>query len=215
MPLPDWELLLSAAAGAPGAWVSGLVGDEAAARARMDSARTQLESIAGWKGARVPCPVHVPGGLDDIETSVRQLVRDEPLETMVLDYLGDGVTVPTDAEVLRIKAVLILKRNASRDYIDFVAMVDRIGADSTARALAPFDRLYRQESGESALQQLLAQLAKALPHDLETVSETLLTRGDPRWRDWHAVKAACSQFAIRLFDGVCSIEAGSGVFDRN
>lgn len=60
--------------------------------------------------------------LDGIETGVRQLVRDEPLETTRVEYFGQTLKVPTEAEILRIKGVLILRRNATRDYLDFVAL---------------------------------------------------------------------------------------------
>ena len=42
----------------------------------------------------------------------------------------------TEAELLRIKAVLILKRNATRDYLDFVALSERMGPDRVKEALA-------------------------------------------------------------------------------
>lgn len=62
------------------------------------------ESVAGWKTARVQRPVHILDSLDGIETGVRQLIRDEPLETVVVDYHGARITVPTEGEILRIKA---------------------------------------------------------------------------------------------------------------
>jgi len=49
---------------------------------------------------------------DVIETGIRQLIRDEPLETTRIDTPGGRLTVPTLFEILRIKAVLILRRNA-------------------------------------------------------------------------------------------------------
>ena len=41
--------------------------------------------------------------------------------------------------MLRIKAVLILKRNATRDYLDFVALAERLGPDRVFAALANLD----------------------------------------------------------------------------
>jgi len=46
--------------------------------------------------------------------------------------------------MLRIKGVLILQRNATRDYLDFVALADHLGAEKMAAALRPCDRLYPQ-----------------------------------------------------------------------
>jgi predicted nucleotidyltransferase component of viral defense system len=138
-----------------------------------------------------------------------QLVRDEPLETAVVEYHGARITVPTEAEILRIKGVLILKRNATRDYLDFVALADHMGDESVAHALRSFDRLYQQESGESPLQQLQVQLANALPYDLEETELGEYKNLDLRWHDWQVVKAACSQLSIMIFDRVCDMEADS------
>ncbi len=137
---PEWERVLASAAHLqrilPGAV---LVGGTATAvyaqhrlstdadhvladlRTRFDQVLAELEAVAGWQTARVTRPVQILGSLDGIETGVRQLIRDEPLEVTQVDVGGQQVIVPTEAEMLRIKAVLILKRNATRDYLDFVA----------------------------------------------------------------------------------------------
>ena len=225
-PLPDWELVLSSAARLqiilPDAV---LVGGTASAiharhrfsrdadhvltdlRPRFDEVLAELESVAGWKTARVKRPVQILGSLDGIETGVRQLIREEPLETAVVDYHGARITVPTEGEILRIKGVLILKRNATRDYLDFVALANHMGDENVGHALQSFDRLYRQESGESPLQQLQAQLANALPYDLDETELSEYKNLDPRWHDWQAVKAACSHLATVIFDRVCDMNA--------
>ena len=137
-------------------------------RARFDEILAQMESVAGWKTARTKCPVLVPGSLDGVETGVRQLIRSAPLETMEMEWQGERITVPTRAEMLRIKAVLILKRNATRDYIDFAALGRSIAPASCIGAMLSFDTLYPQDNGESALQQVLAQLSAPAPFDLDS-----------------------------------------------
>ena len=57
------------------------------------------------------------GSLDGIETGVRQLIRAEPLETIVISVGDQELTIPTEAEILRIKGFLLLRRN-STDYFD-------------------------------------------------------------------------------------------------
>ena len=228
-PLPDWELVLSAAARLQRILPEAvLVGGPASAihaehrfsrdadhvladlRPRFDQVLAQLESVAGWKTARVQRPVQILGRLDGIETGVRQLIRDEPLETVVVDHHGDRITLPSEREILRIKGVLILKRNATRDYLDFVALADRIGDEEIATALEPFDRLYRQESGESALQQLQVQLASPRPYDLEEGELAEYKGLHRRWHDWPTVKAACAHIATVIFDRVCDLQAERG-----
>jgi len=224
-PLPDWELVLSAAARLQGILPQAvLVGGTASAlhaghrfsrdadhvltdlRVRFDEVLKELESVAGWKTARVQRPVQILGSLDGIETGVRQLIRDEPLETTVIRHDGQTITIPTAGEILRIKAVLILKRNATRDYIDFAALADHMGAENAALALRPFDRLYRQDNGESALQQLQVQLAHALPYDLEETELAEYKNLDPRWHDWSRVQAVCARIATAIFDGALNTE---------
>lgn len=219
--LPEWEQVLAAATHLqrilPGAV---LVGGSAAAvyaahrlstdadhvltdlRLRFDQALADLEAVAGWRTARVQRPVQILGSLDGIETGVRQLIRDEPLETTEIDYRGETLTLPTEGEMLRIKGVLILRRNATRDYLDFVALADHMGAEQTVLALRPFDRLYPQRNDESALQQLQVQLANPLPYDLEEMNLAEYKNLDPRWHNWQTVKAACVDCANLIFDQI-------------
>jgi len=175
-------------------------------RNRFDEVLSLLESVAGWKTARIQRPVQILGSLDGIETGIRQLIRKEPLETEVLDYHGARITVPTKEEILRIKGVLILKRNATRDYIDFVALADHMGYERAAAALQSIDRLYPQDNGESPLQQLQVQLASPLPYDLEETKLGEYKNLDPRWHNWQTVKAACTRITTAVFDRVCDME---------
>lgn len=227
-PLPEWDAVLSSAARLQGILPDAiLVGGTASAvhaehrfsrdadhvipdlRERFDEVLANLESVAGWKTARVRRPVLILGSLDGIETGVRQLIREEPLETQVVDTPGGLLTVPTPAEILRIKGVLILKRNATRDYLDFVALADHIGDDEVIEALHPFDRMYPQVSGESALQQLEVQLANPLPYDLDDVAPELSEYKNlaEKWHDWNVVKEACTHISTVIFDGVCRLKS--------
>ena len=226
-PLPDWELVLSSAARLQRIFPDAvLVGGTASAihaehrfsrdadhiltdlRVRFDAVLAELESVAGWKTARVKRPVLILGSLDGIETGIRQLVRDEPLETTVLNYHGEILTVPTEAEILRVKGVLILKRNATRDYLDFVALATHMGDDHVVAALQSFDRLYPQENGESPLQQLQVQLASPVPHDLEEMDLSEYKNLAVQWHDWSRVKAVCAHLSLVVFDRVCGLADG-------
>lgn len=163
----------------------------------------KLESVAGWKTARTNRPVLILGSLDGIETGVRQLIRDEPLQTMTVEFKGEKIVLPTDEEMLRIKAVLILKRNATRDYLDFVALSDHMGDKATMLALSRFDYLYPQENGESALQQLQIQLANPMPYDLEETRLSEYKNLNPQWHDWSKITKKCSTISMLTFDAIC------------
>ena len=221
--LPDWEQVLSAAARLQQLLPEAVrVGGTAPAiharhrfsrdadhvlpglREHFDEILAQLESVAGWKTARVQRPVQILGSLDGIETGIRQLIREQPLETTVVNYGGQAITVPTKEEILRIKSALILKRNATRDYLDFVALADQLGDEKTAKALSDFDRLYPQPNDESALQQLQIQLANPLPYDLEETRLAEYKNLAPKWQNWKVVKDACNHCATAVFDRVAA-----------
>lgn len=171
-------------------------------RQRFDAILADLESVAGWKTARVQRPVQILGSLDGIETGIRQLIRDEPLETALKTIGGEQVTLPTEAEMLRIKAALILKRNATRDYLDFLALFDVLGEEKVVAALQKFDQLYPQPNGESALQQLIVQLGSPLPYDLDDVQLAEYRHLAPRWHRWSVVRQASINASMFIFDQV-------------
>ena len=223
--LPDWERVLSAAARLQGLLPDAvLVGGTAAGlhaghrasrdaghvltdlRSHFDAVLGQLESAAGWKTARVNRPVLILGSLDGIETGVRQLIRAEPLETTTQSVGDQEITIPTEVEILRIKGFLLLRRNATRDYVDFATLADRIGGTATAEALARFDTLYPQDNGESALQQMLAQLASPQPYDLEATTLSEYNGLEAHWQDWEAIRAVCIRASSLIFDHVCELD---------
>jgi len=218
-PLPEWDKLLSSAARLQRILPSAvLVGGSAAAlhvhhrfsrdadhvltdlRQRFDEILADLEDVAGWQTARVRRPVIILGSLDGIETGVRQLIRLQPLETIQAECEGESLTVPSLAEILRIKGVLILKRNATRDYLDFVALADAMKDTNVVAALKDFDELYPQPGGQSALQQLQVQLAKPLPFDLEETRLDEYKNLVPKWQNWANVEAVAARTADLILD---------------
>ena len=224
-PDADWEKLLAAAARLQSILPNAvLVGGTASAiyarhrtssdadhvltdlRQQFDQVLAKLESVAGWKAARMQRPVKILGNLDGIDTGIRQLIRDEPLETTVVELLGQKLTLPTEAEILRIKGVLILKRNATRDYLDFAALANRMGNEKVVLALKRFDSLYPQPNEESALQQLQVQLADPLPYDLDDKKMAEYKNLNARWKHWQSVRIACADCATLIFDQILAKE---------
>jgi len=217
--LPEWEQVLSAAAHLQEILPDAtLVGGTAVAifaqhrlsrdadhvlpnlRQTFDDVLAQLEAVAGWRTARVKRPVLILGSLDGIETGVRQMIREQPLETQEISIGDVRLVVPSEEELLRIKGVLILRRNATRDYLDFAALAERIGPARIKKALAQLDQLYPQPNGESALQQLQVQLANPMPYDLENTDLSEYRRLHPKWHDWNCVKEVCATIGTDLFN---------------
>jgi hypothetical protein len=171
-------------------------------RDRFDTVLAELESVAGWKTARVRRPVLILGSLDGIETGVRQLRRAHPLETMVMRVGEHDVVLPTLPETLRIKAFLCLARNATRDYLDIAALASHMGMDAAVDALWCMDELYPQDNEDpwAVRTQLVMQLAAPAPYDLDSVDLTECKGIPPPFDRWTHVAEVCGGFLDRLLD---------------
>ena len=218
---PEWDSLLAAAAKlqriVPDAV---LVGGTAAAmhaghrisydddhvvrdlKARFDSVLQDLEDTDHWITARVQRPVQVLGSLDGVDTGIRNLIRRRPLEIEVIETSAGPIRVPTLDEIARFKAWLVLKRNATRDFLDLVALADRLGARA-AEVLVELDAWYADQlgpGGERIATQLAKQLAEPRPYDLSMVDLPRYRQLEARWRDWLAVSDACRALAVAMLD---------------
>ena len=113
--------------------------------------------------------------------------------------------VPTLSEMLRVKAYLIVQRNATRDYLDTAALVDRLGGGPAAAVLARIDDYYADRSDEtgSVLTSLVVALAQPHPRDSEVTRELPRYRAlDPRWHEWSSVVEVCQELALRISGAV-------------
>lgn len=174
-------------------------------REHFDQILTDLESVAGWQTARVKRPVLILGSLDGVETGIRQLIREKPLETTEIYAKGQKIRVPTEEEVLRIKGALVLKRNATRDYLDFAALSQHLGQEKTVNALRRFDEYYPQKNGASPLQQVYIQLANPKPFDLEDVNLSTYKNLNSHWQNWENVKEQCQNTASVIINSFPSL----------
>lgn len=168
---------------------------------RFDDVLSHLEEHEGWVTARVNRPVLILGSLDGIETGIRQLIRRRPLEVEEIDGPGGRIRVPTLPEMLRIKAWLVLRRNATRDYLDVVALAERLGRERAARVAVGLDDYYEDQVGAGGRRiatQLARQLAEPAPYDLSEVDLRSYRRLDPRWREWSAVTDSCAALAAAM-----------------
>jgi hypothetical protein len=149
------------------------------------------------------------GSLEGVETGIRQMVRQRPLE--VEERLGpSGPTrVPTLREMARIKAWLILQRNATRDYLDFAALADRLGPDAVL-AVIEMDDYYADQRGTGGRRiatQLAKQLAEPAPYDLSEIDLHHYRGLLPRWQEWAEVLAVLRQIAVAVLASAARAEA--------
>lgn len=166
-----------------------------------------VEATDGWATsvrASKP-PLTIMGSLGGIEAGLRQLRRVLPLETCQVEVAVDAtVTAPTIEESLRIKAYLIVQRNQVRDYLDVVALVDRLGFAPAVEVLERIDDYYTDRSGEhgSVLTALVLRLAKPSPLDTDVIKELPRYKGIvEKWQEWSTVVEACQQLALALAEG--------------
>lgn len=168
---------------------------------RFDTILENLEALGDWSMSRAQPGRIILGELGGIETGVRQLFRNRPLETIEVEVSGKQLVVPTASEILRIKAWLALTRNQTRDYLGIAALAEEIGLDEAATVLAGIDDYYADlnQQPEAVSTQLIRQLADALPRDVEVTTQLASYKAlDPRWHDWSTVKAVLAQLAERM-----------------
>jgi hypothetical protein len=168
---------------------------------RFDSILENLEALGDWSLSKAQPGKIILGELGGIETGIRQLLRGRPLEIAEIEVAGERLRVPTAAEILRIKAWLILSRNQTRDYLDVAALADRIGLDEAARVLRGIDDYYADlnRAPEAVVTQLVRQLADPRPRDPEVSGQLAAYRAlQKRWHDWPAVKAVLAELAERM-----------------
>lgn len=226
--LPEWERLLQAAARLQGILPEAtLVGGTAAAIeaghrrsmdadhvladlvSRFDQVFAELESAVGWKTARVKRPVAIYGSLDGILTTVRNQIRTEPLETVEVTTSGQRVRIPTRAEILRVKSWLIVRRNATRDFLDVAAIASKLSDSAVLAALAPMDRLYPQDGDPGSVRhQLMRQLAMPRPFDLDIVNLAEYKGLIPAWHDWATVTEQCRRVGTLMATAVATQRTG-------
>jgi len=228
-PPPQWRSVLAAAARLQALVPDAvLVGGAAAAHhaghrvsfdddhvvadlsARFDDVLRDLEETDGWITARVRRPVLILGRLEGVETGVRNLIRRRPLEVEIVDLEGRSLRVPTLEETTRIKAWLCLMRNATRDYIDFAALSDRLGETRAADVVLSLDEYYADQlgaGGQRIATQVAKQLSEPCPDDLSEVDLSAYRQLARRWQSWNAVTGHCRRIALRVLDRA-ALDAG-------
>lgn len=174
-------------------------------RSRFDQVLEALEQTDGWVTARVRPQVLILGSLDGVETGIRQLIRRRPLEVEEARLGGRTLRVPTLEEILRIKSWLVLRRNATRDHLDLVALAEHIGSRAAAGVIVGMDEYYEDQigpGGRRVVTQLAKQLADPAPYDLSEVDLARYRKLDERWRDWSNVVKASRSLAADVLDRV-------------
>lgn len=171
---------------------------------RYDAVVEAVEASDGWATSvrSSKPPATLMGSLFGVEAGLRQLRRAQPLETQSVEVSpGHSVVVPTEPEILRVKAYLVVQRGAVRDFLDVVALADRVGPDTAHAVLGGIDGYYRDRSGEgeSVLTALVSALGDPQPSDPAVLPDLARYKGlVAEYHDWSAVRQRCLVLALAL-----------------
>lgn len=171
---------------------------------RFDTVLSTLEALDDWSTARAAGGRLILGELGGIETGIRQMLRQRPLEVEEVP-LGDRVLrVPTLEETLRIKAWLVVTRNRTRDHVDSAALCDRLGVEAAARVLVQMDDYYGEVNRrpEAVASQVARQFADPSPSDSSATRQLgSYKRLDSRWHEWPTVVGILRSVAVAMVGG--------------
>jgi len=162
-----------------------------------------LEGRDDWETARIHPPKLILGNFQGVETGIRQLRRNRPLETEQIHITGKSLTIPTLPEMIRTKGWMIVSRNATRDHIDFAALAKHMGLDDTVDVLSDFDDFYSdliRGSQASPIVQLIRQLAEPKPGDLEQIDLSQYKGIQPPFDSWDYIEKICEEISVELGD---------------
>ena len=100
----------------------------------------------------------------------------------------------------RIKAFLVVERNATRDYLDVAALSHHVGTAKSVLALERMRQLYAEFAGEvgDIMISILVKLGMPDPYDLTEVDLNEYKGIIPPWNDWSAMTKQCRSLAIAL-----------------
>ncbi|CAB1063740.1 hypothetical protein D1BOALGB6SA_8524 [Olavius sp. associated proteobacterium Delta 1] len=162
-----------------------------------------LEGRDDWETARINPPKLILGNFQGVETGVRQLRRNRPLETEQIRISSKSLTTLTLPEMIRTKGWMIVSRNATRDYIDFAALAKHMGIENTVEVLIDFDDFYSdliRGSQASPIVQLIRQLVEPKPGDLEQIDLSLYKGIQPPFDSWDYIVKICEEISVELGD---------------
>lgn len=122
-----------------------------------DNLTVALEALQTSKNGTDTDIVEMPGPLS----------RVTPVEiTQVKLPTGQKCVVPTDAEALRMQGLLLMRRNAERDYTEFARLASAMEPRMAAKVLAGIDQHYCVQSNQRWVSsQLVRRLADPKPGD--------------------------------------------------
>lgn len=167
---------------------------------RYDMVLEALNASDNWVASFRSAPPKTILGMEaGFQAGIRQLRRKTALETTTITLpSGADLVIPTEEEILRIKAYLIVNRNQARDYLDTAALATHLGMEQARSVVADIDIYYGELSDtEGAVSTVLAdRLFECRPKDHKAIATLPRYKGlRPEWADWSHVRAVCRELA--------------------
>lgn len=158
-----------------------------------------LEETGNWEMSdHSSYPYTILGMYNGVQAGFRNLRRETPIESVLVDIPNMGqLRIPTDEEILRVKAYLVVTRNAVRDYLDVTALADYHGRE-TVKILSTLPEYYVADSGD-ILERLITRLSECAPRDANTISNLPTYKGIVApYGSWDYISERCQEIAGEL-----------------
>jgi hypothetical protein len=119
------------------------------------------------------------------------------------DALAQGkvVVVPTIGETLRIKAYFIVSRNQVRDYLDVVALAEKMGIEAAAGILVRIDDYYSDLNrySKSIASELVDRLSDPNPKDSKSIDSLDTYKGlATKYQSWQYITDRSKELALEM-----------------
>lgn len=173
-------------------------------RSRYDSVFEVLDSNGNWflSPRATKSPNTIMGSFDGFQAGLRNLRRSRPLEIEEHTLPSGAILrVPTEPEILRVKAYLVVQRNAVRDYLDVAALSDHLGTETASGILREIDDYYVEHSQQhgSVSTELAVRLGDPQPKDSKAIRSFESYKGvDSKWKNWQNVVDECKKISAKM-----------------
>ena len=85
-------------------------------RGHFDEVLDKLSESDKWQTARLKRPVLILGSINECQVGFRQSIRTLPIKTVKVETSYGDLEIPTLDEMIGMKAFLLYRRNAMRDF---------------------------------------------------------------------------------------------------
>ncbi len=167
-------------------------------RGHFDEVLDKLSESEEWKTARLKRPVLILGSINNCEVGFRQSLRTLPIETVKVETQFGDLEIPTLDEMIGMKAFLLYRRNALRDFLDFAALAECTTETEVISSLMKLDERYGELQTNSLRLEVSRSLVNPEPVDLEGTDISHYRSLSSEWHGWNRTVDICKKFGFLL-----------------